>query len=37
MKGSLAQDVAQTTQDFVAMIMISTFSLRAMGSHKSRE
>lgn len=36
-KGSLAQDVVQTTHDFEAMRMIFTFSLRAMGSHKSRE
>lgn len=29
--------VVKTTQDFGAMIMIFTFSLRAMGSHESRE
>ena len=37
LKGSLAQDVVQTTQDFVAMIMIFTFSFRAMGRHKAGE
>ena len=37
LKGSLAQDVVQTTQDFVAMIMDFTFSFRAMGRHKAGE
>lgn len=36
-KGSLALEVVQTTQDFAAMTVIFFLSLGGMGSHKSRE